>query len=67
MLLQNRKEKMDIIKEMISKLNEKDKNSIYLREIALLMEEIDSLKGELRVKQNLVENYEKILKERNEK
>jgi len=58
---------MDIIKEMISKLNEKDKNSIYLREIALLMEEIDSLKGELRVKQNLVENYEKILKERNEK
>ena len=55
---------MDI---MISKLNEKDKNSIYLREIALLMEEIDSLKGELRVKQNLVENYEKILKERNEK
>ena len=58
---------MDIIKEMISKLNEKDKNSIYLREIALLMEEIDSLKGELRVKQNLVENYEKIRKERNEK
>jgi hypothetical protein len=58
---------MDIIKEMISKINEKDKNSIYLREIALLMEEIDSLKGELRVKQNLVENYEKILKERNEK
>ena len=58
---------MDIIKEMISKLNEKDKNSIYLREIALLMEEIDSLKGELRVKQNLGENYEKILKERNEK
>ena len=58
---------MDIIKEMISKLNEKDKNSIYLREIAVLMEEIDSLKGELRVKQNLVENYEKILKERNEK
>ena len=58
---------MDIIKEMISKLNDKDKNNIYLREIALLMEEIDSLKGELRVKQNLVENYEKILKERNEK
>ena len=57
---------MDIIKEMISKLNEKDKNSIYLREIALLMEEIDSLKGELRVRQNLIENYEKQLKDKNE-
>ena len=58
---------MDIIKKMLSELTNTAKNDIYLREIALLMEEIDSLKGELRVKQNLVENYEKILKERNEK
>ena len=58
---------MDIIKEMISKLNEKDKNSIYLREIALLMEEIDSLKGELSIKQNLIKNYESMIKGKNEK
>ena len=38
---------MDIIKEMISKLNEKDKNSIYLREIALLMEENEELRVEI--------------------
>ena len=58
---------MGFIEEMLKTLDDKAKNNIYLREIALLMEEIDSLKGELRVKQNLVENYEKILKERNEK
>jgi len=58
---------MDIMKKMLNELTDSGKSNIYLREIALLMEEIDSLKGELRVKQNLVENYEKILKERNEK
>ena len=45
----------------------KDKNDIYLREIALLMEEIDMLKGELRVKKNLIENYEKQIGRKNAK
>ena len=56
---------MDIVKEMIKELTKKDKNDIYLREIALLMEEIDMLKGELRVKKNLIENYEKQIRSNN--
>ena len=47
---------------MLKTLDEKAKNNIYLREIALLMEEIEMLKGELRVKENLIENFEKELK-----
>ena len=58
---------MDIIKQMIKNLSKSDKNDIYLREIALLMEEIDMLKGELRVKKNLIENYEKKLRGKNAK
>ena len=56
---------MDIIKQMIKNLSKSDKNDIYLREIALLMEEIDMLKGELRVKKNLIENYEKQIRRNN--
>jgi len=52
---------VDIIKEILDKLDEKDRNNIYLREIALLMEEIEEIKGELRVKKNLIENYEEML------
>jgi hypothetical protein len=58
---------MDIVKEMIKELTKKDKNDIYLREIALLMEEIEILKGELRVKKNLIENYEKQIRSDNAK
>ena len=58
---------MDIIKQMIKNLSKSDKNDIYLREIALLMEEIDMLKGELRVKKNLIENYEKQIRSSNAK
>ena len=57
---------MDIIKQMIAQLTEKESNNIYLREIALLMEEIDMLRGELRVKKNLIENYEKKIRGKNE-
>ena len=56
---------MDIIKQMIKELSKKDKNDIYLREIALLMEEIDMLKDKLRVKKNLIENYEKQIRSNN--
>ena len=52
---------MDIVKEILKKLDEKDRNSIYLGEIALLMEEIEELKGELGVKKNLIKNYEEML------
>ena len=57
---------MNIVKQMIKELSKSDKNGIYLREIALLMEEIDVLKDELRVKKNLIENYEKKIRGKNE-
>ena len=50
---------MDIMKKMLNELTDSGKSNIYLREIALLMEEIDSLKGQLRVKENLIKNFEK--------
>jgi hypothetical protein len=50
---------MDIVRDLLKNMSDKSKNTIYLREIALLMEEIDALKGELRVKENLLKNYEK--------
>jgi len=53
---------MDIIKELIGKLTDTDKHGIYLREIALLMEEVDSLRGKVRVKENIIKNYEKELR-----
>ena len=53
---------MDIVRELLKNMDDDSKNSIYLREIALLMEEIDALKGKLRVKENLLKNYEKQVK-----
>ena len=50
---------MDIIRKMIKNLSDSDKNDIYLREIALLMEEIDLLKARLGEKEKLLKNYEK--------
>ena len=57
---------MDIIKELFSRFTQKDKNSIYLREIALIMEQMDVLKEKLEVKENLIKNYENEL-QRNSK
>ena len=50
---------MDIVRELLNSMDDDTKNSIYLREIALLMEEIDALKGTIRVKEELLKNYEK--------
>ena len=50
---------MDIVRELLSNMDDDTKNSIYLREIALLMEEIDALRGTLRDKEKLLKNYEK--------
>ena len=49
---------MDIIKKMLIELDGKTKNNIYLREIALLMEEIERLKDKVRVKEKLIKNFE---------
>ena len=49
---------MDIIKQMLKELSQKDTNTIYLREIALLLEDIDILKGKLRVKEKIIKTLE---------
>ena len=53
---------MDIIKKMFKELGDMAKNDIYLREIALLMEEKDTLEGKVRKKENLIKNFEKQIK-----
>ena len=55
---------MDIIKELLGNMDDESKNNIYLREIALLMEEIDMLDDELREKEKLLKNYEKQIKDK---
>ena len=54
---------MDIIKKMLEQLSEKDTSSIYLREIALLMEENDSLKESVRERDKLINYYQNKLNE----
>ena len=49
---------MDIIKQMLKEMSQKDTNTIYLREIALLMEQMETLKGKLRVKEKLIKSFE---------
>ena len=49
---------MDIIKEYFKRFTDKDWDKVYLREIALLMEQMDALRVELEVKENLLKNYE---------
>ena len=58
---------MDIISKIMEHLTEKESNDIYLREIALLMEENDVLKGEVRELKNLIKNYEKKIRGENAK
>ena len=55
---------MDIIKKMLRDLTQKDTNSVYLREIALLMEEMEELKAKLEVKDKLIKNYQNELQRR---
>jgi len=50
---------MDIIRDLLKNMSDEASNSIYLREIALLMEEIDLLKARLGEKEKLLNNYEK--------
>ncbi len=53
---------MDIFKEIMKELSEKDASGIYLREIALLMEEIDKLRVELEIERKARNKYEIELK-----
>ena len=57
---------MDIIKEYFKRFTDKDWDKVYLREITLLMEQMDALRVELRVKENLIKNYQKQIGEEKE-
>ena len=57
---------MDLVNRLLKELSSNDKDSIYLREIALLMEQMDELKAKLRVKENLIKNYQKQIGENKE-
>tara|TARA_R100001244_G_scaffold132296_2_gene107935 strand:- start:254 stop:427 length:174 start_codon:yes stop_codon:yes gene_type:complete len=49
---------MDIIKQMLKEMSQKETNTIYLREIAILMEDIDILRDKLRVKEKIIKTLE---------
>ena len=49
---------MDIIRKMLERLGDKETNDIYLREIALLMEENDIIKGKVREQEKTIKNLE---------
>ena len=50
---------METLKKLLKELDDKSVSSIYLREIALLMEEIESLKDKVRAREKDVENLMK--------
>ena len=58
---------MDIIKKMLEELNDKSVSGIYLREIALLMEEIELLKDKVRDREKDVKNLMKEVGKKYEK
>lgn len=49
---------MDIIRKMLERLSDKETNDVYLREIALLMEENDIIKGKVREQEKTIKNLE---------
>ena len=49
---------MDLVSKLLKELSSSDKDSIYLREIALLMEQMEELRAKLEVKENLIKGYQ---------
>ena len=47
---------MSVIEKMLKQLNDKSTSGIYLREIALLMEEIEMLKDKVRDREETIKN-----------
>ena len=56
---------MDLVSRLLKELSSNDKDSIYLREIALLMEQMEELRVKLEVKENLIKNYQNELRTKN--
>ena len=58
---------METLKKLVRELDDKSVSSIYLREIALLMEEIELLKDKVRDREKEVENLMKVVGDKNAK
>ena len=58
---------METLKKLLRELDDKSVSSIYLREIALLMEEIELLKDKVRDREKDVENLMKEVGKKYEK
>ncbi len=58
---------METLKKLLRELDDKSVSSIYLREIALLMEEIELLKDKVRDREKEVENLMKVVGDKNAK
>ena len=58
---------METLRKLLKELDDKSVSSIYLREIALLMEEIESLKDKVRDREKDVENLMKEVGKKYEK
>ena len=58
---------METLKKLLKELDDKSVSHIYLREIALLMEEIELLKDKVRDREKEVENLMKVVGDKNAK
>ena len=58
---------METLKKLLKELDDKSVSSIYLREISLLMEEIELLKDKVRDREKEVENLMKVVGDKNAK
>ena len=56
---------METLRKLLKELDDKSVSSIYLREIALLMEEIELLKDKVRDREKEVENLMKVVGDKN--
>ena len=56
---------MDLVSNLLKEISSSEKDSIYLREIALLMEQMEELRAKLEVKENLIKNYQNELQSKN--
>tara|TARA_Y100000310_G_C20350008_1_gene653866 strand:- start:475 stop:651 length:177 start_codon:yes stop_codon:yes gene_type:complete len=56
---------METLRKLLKELDDKSVSSIYLREIALLMEEIELLKDKVRDREKEVKNLMKVVGDKN--
>ena len=57
---------METLRKLLKELDDKSVSSIYLREIALLMEEIEELRDDVRYKEKVIKKLLKHAKEKSD-